>query len=351
MGADRRGRLPPYLCASYALLILYVCLFPLAGWQTPVGSPFSFLFEPWQKYISYSDVYLNVLGYLPLGFMLAATLRGQHAVAVLAWVTLVSFTLSFSVECLQYYLPSRISSNLDLATNVLGGVLGGMAGLWGGRVFAPDGWIRRWRERYIQPGHLGELGLILIALWWLTQLEPRSPLFGTGDLRFLFDLPAPVAFSARRYMLLELAVAAFGTVSVGLLVLRCMCLRRFHVVVLVLLAGLGLRSLAGALFLVPPDALQWAGSGAWRGLLIGLAALAVVSRLPRWSQHSLASLTLLCATALMNLMPDNPFIDASVRTLQQGHFLSFHGLTRLTVAVWPFLALVFLSAQATLSRR
>ncbi len=350
-GAGARAQLPRYLCASYALLILYVCLHPLTGWQAPGISPLAFVFEPWQKYISRTDVYLNVLGYLPLGFTLAASLRGRAWPAVLAWVLLASLGLSFTVELLQNFLPSRIASNLDLAANLAGGLLGGVAGVFGGRIFAPDGPVWRWRERYILPGHAGEIGMILVALWWLTQLEPRAPLFGTGDLRAFFGLPAPVAFSASRYMLLEMAVAAFGSLSVGLLALRCMCLRRFRLLALVLAVGLGLRALAGAVFLVPGDPWQWAGSGAWRGLLIGLTLLLAASRLPRWSQHSLASVTLLCATVLMNLMPDNPFIDASVRTVQQGHFLNFHGLTRLSAAIWPFLALAFLSAQAALSRR
>jgi len=62
------------------------------------------------------------------------------------------------------------------------------------------------------------------------------------------------------------------------------------------------------------------------------------------------SLTLLSQTALVNVAPDNPFIDASVRTVQEGHFLNFYGLTQFSAALWPFLALAYLSALAGLRR-
>lgn len=349
------SRLPRYLCIAYALLTLYVCLHPFKGWVDSGVHPLGFLLLPWPKYNLWLDVLLNVLGFMPFGFMFAAALDERRRVGragrIVLLAMLASGLLSFSVELLQNFLPTRVASNLDLATNLLGGGLGALAGLRWGRVFHEGGRVQRWRARHIPAGHIGEVGILLIALWWLTQLEPTTTLFGNGDLRVLFDLPAPLAFSARRYMLLETAIAACSTLALGLLLMRCLRESSIGMLAVVLTLGLALRSLADYVFLVPADPLHWASVGGLRGLALGLVLLAVVSRLPRWSQHSLASLTLLVSTVLVNLAPDNPYVDASVRTIQEGHFLNFYGLTQLSAALWPFFALAYLSAQAAVTRR
>lgn len=349
------SRLPRYLCMAYALLTLYVCLHPFKGWVDSGVHPLGFLLLPWPKYNLWLDVFLNVLGFMPFGFMLAAALNERRRTGrvgrIVLLVMLACALLSFSIEFLQNFLPTRVASNLDLATNLLGGLIGAWVGLRWGSVFHEGGRVQRWRLRHIPAGHIGEFGILLIALWWLAQLEPTTTLFGNGDLRMLFDLPAPMAFSARRYMLLETAIAASSTLALGLLLLRCVRESSLGIFVGVLALGLVLRSLADYVFLVPADPLHWASAGGLRGLALGLVLLAVVRRLPRWSQHSLASLTLLVTTALVNLAPDNPYVDASVRTVQEGHFLNFYGLTQLSAALWPFFALAWLSAQAAVTRR
>jgi hypothetical protein len=65
----------------------------------------------------------------------------------------------------------------------------------------------------------------------------------------------------------------------------------------------------------------------------------------RWSvgtRQALAALALMLAAVLANLMPDNPYLENTLRVWQQGHFLNFNGLTRLASSLWPFLALPWL---------
>jgi VanZ family protein len=343
--------LPRYLSVVCGLLILYVCLHPFSGWRDSGVPPLDFLTEPWPKYTIWSDIWENVAGYLPFGFVLAPALKtGRRPWWIFVLVLLICAGLSFSVEFVQNYLPTRVASNLDLATNVLGGAIGGIAGLRWGKIFDDNGLVQHWRSSHVLPGHVGEMGLILVGLWWLSQLEPTTTLFGDGDLRVIFDLPAPMEFSAQRYMTLESAIVAFNTLGLGLLLMRILRHLRIGAVLLVLAVGLGLRSLADYVFIMPADPLHWATTSGLRGLVLGLLLLAAASRLPRWGQHSLASLTLLSQTALVNVAPDNPFIDASVRTVQAGHFLNFYGLTQFSAALWPFLALAYLSALAGLRR-
>ncbi|GAA5164705.1 VanZ family protein [Viridibacterium curvum] len=345
-------RLPRYLALAYALLTAYACLYPFSDWRDPGVSPFAFLTAPIPRYNTLTDLLLNVLGFLPLGFMLGASLRGMTRKGIgLLLATLLCVLFSAMLESAQNYLATRVASNIDFAANSLGGLAGALLALRWGNLFDPDGQLSRWRQRRILPGRIGETGLILIGLWWLTQLEPTSTLFGTGDLRPLFDLPAPLAFSARRFVIIEALVVATNLLALGLLVRRCMREPRGQLVMLVLLIGLAVRTLADHVFMLPPEPLQWATPGALRGLLIGALALIVAWRLPGWLQHSLACLSLLLATALVNIAPDNPYELASMRLIHESHFLNFHGLTRLAEFLWPFLALIYLTANAAIANR
>jgi VanZ family protein len=345
-------QLPRYLALAYAILTAYACLHPFTGWRDTGVSPWTFITAPWPRYVTFADLWLNVAGFIPLGFVVASSFReSMRKRSVLLLSVLLCGLLSLSLELTQNYLPTRVASNVDVATNVLGALLGAVAGLHWGVIFEDDGFLHRWRRRRMLPGHIGELGLILLCLWWLTQLEPTSTLFGTGDMRPLFDLPAPIAFSARRFVLIETLVVSINVVALGLLIRRCMREPGAVLVVLVLAGGLAVRSLADYVFMLPPEPLQWATPGAIRGLVIGATALIVAWQLPGWLQHSLACLALLFCTALVNIAPENPFQLASMPLIHDTHFLNFHGLTRLADFLWPFLALVYLSANAALASR
>ena len=74
------------------------------------------------------DVGVNLLGFVPFGFFLVALIgdvtRLRRGVCLAAAVT-VGFTLSFSIELAQAWIPSRSSSPLDLLLNAVGVGLGG----------------------------------------------------------------------------------------------------------------------------------------------------------------------------------------------------------------------------------
>jgi VanZ family protein len=108
-------------------LVVYASLYPFTNWRDQGLSPFAFLSEPLPRYWTGFDVGINLLGYAPLGFLLAlAALRSRsgraaHAVSLAACVGAL---LSLSMETLQSYLPSRVPSNVDFALNGLGTWLG-----------------------------------------------------------------------------------------------------------------------------------------------------------------------------------------------------------------------------------
>ena len=337
--------LPRHLVVAYGLLIVYACLNPLTGWRLPGLPLLDYLTAPWPRYFTWLDLAFNVLGFLPFGFFLAPLL-GQHMAP--GWAVLLAAaagsTLSFSLETLQNFLPSRVASNVDLGCNSLGALLGALAGArWGPALFDRRGGLHRWRQRRVLPGRQGDLGMLLLGLWLLAQLSPARALFATGDLRELLDLPQPLPFDPGRYMRLEAAVAATSVLAMGLMARQLMRRPGYPALLTMILLGIATKTLASASFFIPPEPLHWATPGALAGLGVGSLMLLLALCLPAGLRQSLAHLALLVATALANLMPVNPYL-ANASLVREGNFLNFHGLTHVVGALWPFLALLELSA-------
>lgn len=338
-------RLPKYLAASCALLIAYACLYPFAGWQASGLPLFDYLAAPWPKYVRTEDLVVNVLGYVPLGFLLVPALPQRwHPLLALLLATVLGSLLSFGIETLQNFLPTRVSSNVDLGCNTLGTLIGAVGGaLFGRALFDRERGMHRWRSRNLVPGRTGDLGLILLGLWLLAQSMPDTSLFAAGDLRRLLDLPTPMPFQPGPFITLEAAMVASSLLAIGLFA-RCMLqAAKIWPVLALLLAGVLIKTGASSAFVIPGDAWLWLTPGTRSGLIAGSVLLVLALMLPRVLQHALAGMALLGAATLANLIPENPYFLGSPR-LMSGNFENFHGLVRLVSGAWPFLALAYLSA-------
>lgn len=332
-----------YLALAWCGLVVYGTLHPFSGWRDTGISPFAFLEGGWPRYWTVFDLAANVAVYLPLGFFLTLALRElpwRFTAPLLASV--LAAGLSCGLEAIQTWLPSRVPSNVDLACNALGGLLGALwAHLAGARLFSR---ISALQQRLIAPIPHAELGLTLLGLWLLVPLSPETLLFGTGDLRQMLGLTGAVPFQAESFMLISASVTAFNAIAVGMIVrLLCIRLRVAYIVVpLFLLLALTINTLAAAVLVSPGDALAWATPGARLGLAVGAAFLAVAMALPGTPRFMIASLALMAGAVLVNLAPPNPYSAAALAVWRQGHFLNFNGLTRLVGTLWPFLTLPFL---------
>lgn len=332
-----------YLALAWFGLIAYGSLHPFSGWRDTGISPLAFLDAGWPRYWTAFDLAANVVVYLPLGFFLTLALRGvpgRFTAFVLA--VLLAGSVSLGLETIQNWLPSRVPSNVDLACNTFGGLLGALwAQLVGPRVFVRIGALE---HRLIAPVPHAELGLTLLGLWLLVPLSPETLLFGAGDLRQLLGFSSDVPFVAQSFVLIEASVTAFNTIAVGL-ILRMLCIRwliAYLIVPLFLLLGLLIRTLAAAVLISPSEALAWLTPGAQMGLGVGGLVLLMAIVLPSTGRLMLAALALMAGTVLVNLAPHNPYSMAALATWRQGHFLNFNGLTRLVATLWPFLTLLFL---------
>ena len=89
----------------YTALIVYASLYPFAGWRVPGAVPFDFLLLGWPRWWTWFDLISNLLGYMPLGFLLFVAGRAQRRAApvpsaVFACVggTLLSLSMEFAAE-------------------------------------------------------------------------------------------------------------------------------------------------------------------------------------------------------------------------------------------------------------
>jgi len=82
--------------------------------------------EYWRAPVDDYDVFLNILAFVPYGYVLAIALRSLLRGPALPLVTaaLLVIVLSLSIETLQHFLPTRNSSLMDVISNSVGGVLG-----------------------------------------------------------------------------------------------------------------------------------------------------------------------------------------------------------------------------------
>ncbi|NJM31926.1 MAG: VanZ family protein [Limnobacter sp.] len=201
------------LAVLYAVMITHLSLYPYEHFRNIGVGPFDYLYAPWvpvwQK-VLWDDIAFNILAYLPLGFLLFPSLGKWplHAERLLA--PLLCIGMSFGLEALQTYLPSRVPSKMDVLTNAIGAVLGcGLAFLVQSRSAWPNRLgqqLQSWLE------HRAWLGIGLLCLWFLSLLAPRTPEFVVGlwlgnlidigqasDSNSLFGLPDSALLFAEQW--------------------------------------------------------------------------------------------------------------------------------------------------------
>jgi VanZ family protein len=345
-----RTRLPHVLAALYGVAIVYASLEPFSPWlPPPPGTPF-FLFGATSRFIRY-DALLNVLAYVPFGLFLALSAPGSF-VRRIASATLVGAAMSFAMESLQMYVPPRIASPYDLATNTLGALLGGGLALPVVRSPRARRLLYRARDRWFLSRHLGDVGLGLLLLWLVAQTNPGIPLFGvTFDADAINPAGAPtIAPTDAAGVLVQAAGSAFQVLGVGLFV-ALLLRRQAHAgtfVTTMILGALLLKTFAAALMLKPAAWQTWVKLPALAGIAIGALLLRLALALPRPVQVALCAVAVLSALGAPLLAPETLAGRAPVTLFewQYGQLLNYNGLTRSVLLAWPIMTAVWLFALA-----
>ena len=177
-------RLLLLLAVGYGTLLVYASLYPFSGWRADGLAAFGFLTHGWPPVAPRIDNYVNVLAYLPLGLLFALCLQNRVSFPMrVVLATTAALSLSFSMEFLQQYLPRRIASPADLATNTCGALFGALLSSLFDRERLPGRLLACWREQWVKPGRQHSLGLAVLAAWALSQWLPGLPSFSVDSLR------------------------------------------------------------------------------------------------------------------------------------------------------------------------
>ncbi|MEO5735392.1 MAG: VanZ family protein [Rubrivivax sp.] len=358
------------LALVWTLLILYASLYPFLGWRWPPGQDLATLVQlPRQGWGYTFDIWINGLGYLPLGALLtlAARRSGISTGRSLLLAALLPALLSYATETLQHFVPGRVPAMEDFTMNSVGALGGALLAL----LAVVTGLVDRWhalRERWFARESAGALALL--ALWPVGLLFPAPLPLGLGQvgerlreslaglladvpwadgLHALLMMPAPAATPLRP--LTEILIVALGLLApctVADSVMRPGA-RRVAIALGALMLAVAGMTLSTLLNFGPRHALTWLGPAALPGLALGLVLAVAVAPSP---QRVAAGVGLVALTGLVvgvAQAPADPYFAQSLQAWEQGRFVRFHGLAQWVGWLWPFAAMGWLLLR--LSRR
>lgn len=340
------ARLRTWLAIGYALFIVYASLSPFTGWRQQ-GLEFGdvLMARLGMTYTAF-DTTANLLSYLPLGFLVAVTLRARSsaAISVISGV-LIGVLLSVTMEYLQMYLPARISSNTDILSNSIGTLIGALLAIvvtaWPG-LYA---YLTDWRSRLFRDGKEVDFGLALLALWMFGQVNPSLPMLGNvfiskvAQQPFVILPPAPFDWWASAAVTLNLLM--LGTLMLTLLRTP----RNAATVLLVVLSSVALAKFITAAVLLKSWALLlWINSEAMLGMLMGMAILLALLPISRIAVPLLGMATATIYIVVVNFILDSnaPSSAASVYHWHYGHLLNYNGLAQTIFLTFPLLLIFHL---------
>jgi VanZ family protein len=366
MAPGRHGSSATLLALVYAALVLYASLYPFDGWRWPPGQALATLaLLPTALHQSAFDVVSNLLGYLPLGALLAvAALRsGWHMRAAVVAAVLSSAGLSFACELLQHFVPARVPAREDLALNTLGAAGGVVLAL----AVHTTGLVDRWnalRARWFSGD--AAVALALLALWPVGLLFPSPVALGLGQVgerlrEALQEVLDGVPWAEPAYQLLASAgdtgaplspLSETLTVALGLM---APCLVAFSVVTpgwrrpVMALGALLLAVLAMVLSTVlnfgPEHVWSWLGPRTVPGLALGTVVALLLAPLPRRLAAGVGLVVLTGLVLGVAQAPSDPYFAQSLQAWEQGRFVRFHGLAQWIGWLWPYAAMGWLLSR------
>lgn len=336
-----------YLIAFYILLIAYVSLTPFSGWHVPATPPWTFLWQAWPRYFTRFDLAINFIAYLPFGLLLYAYLapfssRGQAIATSIG----AGMLLSLTMEILQGFLIDRIASNLDFFCNSSGCASGALLSAWLGRHTTVEASLSRWRRKLFMPGRTIDIGLVLLCVWLISQLNPSIPFFGAGVVT---DFPPSYGdgYDGQPPSEIPFAIGtALNFCGVGLFVTTLMHTRTLALAAVPVLTGIAfcVKLLAAYTLLRPQVAAQWHGNETLFGLAIGVVVLMPLSFLRLNRRIYVAAVLILAGGMLSKMAGSYTSLSEVLRLFDwpYGQLLHFAGLTLYLNEIWPLMALIYL---------
>ncbi|MGJ7511884.1 VanZ family protein [Variovorax sp. GT1P44] len=345
------------LALAYAALIVYASLYPFADWRDQGIAPWAYLAAPWPRYWTAFDFGINVVGYMPFGFLSAITVLrtrpGAGTVHAVLRATAAGAIISFAMETLQSYLPVRIPSNVDLGLNILGAFAGAVLAAALERLGVVAHWHRTRSNWFVEDSRGG---LVLLALWPFALLFPAAVTFGLGQVferveaaisEWLLDTPFIDWMPVRQFELeplvpgVELLCVMLGALVpclLGFLITPSIA-RRAILLPLTLLGGMAATALSAALSYGPEHAWAWLSLPVQIGIAAALFVGVLLMGAPRRFCAALLLISLVVHLSLLNQAPESAYFAQTLATWEQGRFIRFNGLAQWLGWLWPFATL------------
>jgi hypothetical protein len=320
---------------------------------------------PWPRWHDGFDIVANLVGYVPLGALLALVVGGARRHAGQAWLqaVLVSSTLSYLLEVGQGLLPLRVPSMLDWLLNSAGAMAGAALGIWIERA-GSWGWLQRAGDQWF--AQHSRTGFALLLLWPLGLLFPTPVALGLGHVwepmgqavhaaadrvaavaPWLQWLSAGPVHAARLSPPAELLAVALGLLGPCLLTysLARPGLRRAWLALGATALAFGVTTLSTALNFGPQHALAWCTSTSLAGLALGCVLALCALGAGRRVAAALGLVVITAALAMVAQAPADPYYAQSLHNWEQGRFIRFHGLAQWIGWSWPYLAMLWMLRQ------
>lgn len=336
--------------AVWLVLIAYASLYPFAPLRLPSWDAVAGMFAR-PRYVVASDIVWNVVAYMPLGVLVRLHLADHGGTRPGARAILFAAAWSFAMETCQLFLPNRVASMYDVASNAIGAALGTAVFIepFHSTFTRP---LAQLRERWLIGGARGDAGLMLVVLWLLAQLNPALPFFGAGNL---VDSASAADPSAQDASVLPWVAVALSTCGFGLFLSTLVRVGQgsLRATVALLSVALWLKFLGASLALQPGFSGAWVTGGRIAGLVAGLLAFAALRRTPRAGRIYLGFLMLMAGDLISKIFGAYSSLDDFLRLFRwpHGQLASFATLTRFIHELWPLAALVFLIALFLHERR
>ncbi|MDH5545573.1 MAG: VanZ family protein [Gammaproteobacteria bacterium] len=182
INAQKRHYLRPLITLAYLALVVYGSLYPMSNWRLPENDDWWTLFDVTARYMPRSDYVTNFLVYMPLGVLIAISLRSRFPPVRLILVSVLLMSiLSLTLEWLQIFLP-RVPSLIDSGLNMAGGFIGTLIAYFTGRHSITGAWLREKRCNWFAHGRFADLALATLGIWALSVTSPLIPVSGLAEL-------------------------------------------------------------------------------------------------------------------------------------------------------------------------
>jgi hypothetical protein len=250
------------------------------------------------------------------------------------------------MELAQLFISGRVASATDVAANAGGALAGALLNAGALRSFVVSRLLAL-RERLFIPGGYGDMGLVLVALWLIAQLNPALPFFEAGSIADRVAARTGVISADPSAQWLEGAGALMSVAGFGLFLSVLLRETRgsLRLLLLMLTVALWLKFAMASLTLKAHLGAEWVSETRMLGLVAGLALFVPLRRLGAAARTWLAMALVLAGAVLGKVSGSYSPLDEVLKLFNRpyGQLANFASLTGWLHEVWPLAAVILLA--------